>query len=154
MITVRILRSTDVAVYMKLVRTVIASTPIYSAKARAIEIKRTAVLIRKRDTEHWFLVALDAGNQVGFAFGDAFGGVTWIDWIGVDPAHRREGIAEALMKAMVQFLKRRGVRKVWFDTRTANRASIPFVRKLGCRKIGIVRNHWHGHDYYLWEKVL
>jgi len=60
------------------------------------------------------------GRVVAFILGDASGweygvpeNIGWIDTIGVDPAYQRKGIAQILMKEMLNNMKKVGVDTVY-----------------------------------------
>ncbi|MDP2726729.1 MAG: GNAT family N-acetyltransferase [Dehalococcoidia bacterium] len=66
------------------------------------------------------------GNLIGFMLGDIRGwefGISesgWIEILGVDPAYQRKGVGRAILNAMLDELKKRGVKKVliiarWYD---------------------------------------
>jgi len=66
------------------------------------------------------LVAEMDGRVVAFILGDASGweygvpeNIGWIDTIGVDPAYQRKGIAQILMKEMLNNMKKVGVDTVY-----------------------------------------
>ena len=66
------------------------------------------------------LVAEMDGRVIAFILGDASGweygvpeNIGWIDTIGVDPAYQRKGIAQILMKEMLNNMKKVGVDTVY-----------------------------------------
>lgn len=74
----------------------------------------------QRVGETWYLVQPQAG-KVRF----------WIDWIWVDPDHRRKGYAMATLLVLEEEARRRGAERVglsvWFD----NPGAIALYQKLG-----------------------
>ncbi len=66
------------------------------------------------------LVAEMEGAVVGFVLGDISGWefgvpetIGWIDTIGVEPAYQKKGVATALARALVQNLRRLGVKTIY-----------------------------------------
>jgi predicted N-acetyltransferase YhbS len=66
------------------------------------------------------LVAEVQGKVLGFILGDVSGWefgvpdtIGWIDTLGVDPGHRKKGLAAALAQELVQRLKGMGVRTIY-----------------------------------------
>lgn len=64
------------------------------------------------------LIGFMLGDIRGWEFGVSESG--WIEIIGVDPAYQRKGIGRAILNAMLDELKRRGVKSVlviarWYD---------------------------------------
>ena len=51
----------------------------------------------------------------------------------VAPAHRRQGVARALLAALARAGQRRGARHLWLTAREANAAAHAFYRRLGAR---------------------
>ncbi len=67
---------------------------------------------------------IDAGNALvgerdgvaaGFVMASNYGGVAYVASMGVDPAHRRAGIARAMMERLVENLEREGVAAMLLD---------------------------------------
>jgi ribosomal protein S18 acetylase RimI-like enzyme len=88
---------------------------------------------------HWAsLVAEIKGRVVGFTFGRAAelefglpGTVAWIEIIGVDPAHRGQGIARALLERFVASAEDHGIRTVFTLVRNNNQDMAEFFGRLG-----------------------
>lgn len=64
------------------------------------------------------LIGFMLGDVRGWEFGASESG--WIEIMGVDPAYQRRGVATAILNAMLDELKRRGVKTVrvvarWYD---------------------------------------
>jgi RimJ/RimL family protein N-acetyltransferase len=140
-----------------LVRAVIEPLDIYVPAARAAEIARhDAALLRVKITDDPFavLVAWEDDVPVGFLVSNRDDGLLWLAWFGVARSARTRGLGRALLAAFEQTASARGAHKAWCDCRTDNAASRHLLASSGYRLLAELRNHWHGQDFYLWEKVL
>lgn len=140
-----------------LIARVISSVEYYSPNARAAEIAkytadRLAAMIR-RDTES-VLTATLGTDLVGFCITTYDDGLIWLAWFGVDRAARARGIGAALLDAAIVSVKERGCHKIWCDTRTTNTQSKSVLTRAGFHEICTLRNHWYGHDFILWERLV
>ena len=82
-------------------------------------------------------VAVAGDRVVGFALGSLmqkrgsawrYG---WLEWLGVDPAFSRHGIATRLLRQMTRMFVQRDARIMLVDTDEANEAALAFFRKIG-----------------------
>lgn len=90
--------------------------------------------------------------MVGFVAADSRpgGGFAWITTIGVHPGHRRQGIAEHLLRACESRLKSERVR---LTVRANNLAAIRLYRKLGYEQIDTWQQYYvNGEDGVVMEK--
>jgi ribosomal protein S18 acetylase RimI-like enzyme len=78
-----------------------------------------------------FLVAEDDGVVVGTAMVGYEGHRGWISYLGVDPAHQRNGIGRALMAEAERLLRAEGCPKINLQVRTSNTAALEFYRRIG-----------------------
>jgi ribosomal protein S18 acetylase RimI-like enzyme len=78
-----------------------------------------------------FLVAEINGKVVGAVMGGYDGHRGWINYLGVDPSRRREGVGRALVEAAVGLLRSRGCPKVNLQVRRTNREVVAFYEALG-----------------------
>ncbi|MBK5101460.1 MAG: GNAT family N-acetyltransferase [Desulfobacteraceae bacterium] len=76
-------------------------------------------LVEKRSPIGSLVAEMD-GEVIGFIIGDASGWeygvpehVGWIDTIGVEPAYQRKGVAQMLLKEMIDHLKKVGVDTIY-----------------------------------------
>jgi ribosomal protein S18 acetylase RimI-like enzyme len=60
-----------------------------------------------------FVVKDDAGETVGITAGYTWAGVSEIKQMWVDPAWRGRGLGRALLDAMVEEARARGVKRIW-----------------------------------------
>ena len=78
-----------------------------------------------------FLVGVEAGVIVAAVMAGYDGHRGSVNYLAVDPQHRRRGHGAALMRRVEEILKERGCPKVNLAVRTANAEVIAFYRKLG-----------------------
>ena len=76
-------------------------------------------------------VALLDGERVGFANLARRGAEAWIGGVGVVAAARRQGVAEALMRALHDEARSRDVTTVWLEVMEQNEAAYRLYEKLG-----------------------
>ena len=83
------------------------------------------------------LVAVSDAKIVGFALGSImkkprnawlYG---WLEWLGVDPAYKRHGIATRLMNQLTALFIKREARIILVDTVEDNHKALKFFRKSG-----------------------
>ena len=148
----------DAPMLSKLMGLIINSTHYYSIEARKEETKKHDLKFLKQylsDKKYYCcLVATEEKEIIGFAIGRNEAGVFWADWLGVRKDKRRGGVAELLMKEWEKILKKKGVHKIWCDTRTSNKESVSLLLKLKYKKLGLFGNGWYKQDFFLWEKNL
>jgi ribosomal protein S18 acetylase RimI-like enzyme len=104
-------------------RQVFRDTEPHNDPVRAIRKKRAY-------DEDLFLVAIDGTQIIGTIMGGYDGHRGWIYSLAVAPAHRRQGIATALMRQMETLLRDKGCPKVNLQVRTSNHEVIEFYKKL------------------------
>lgn len=68
---------------------------------------------------------------VGLANLGVRGGDAWVGGVGVVPSARRSGVGEALMRALHEQARERGVRRVWLEVIVENRGAFALYEKLG-----------------------
>jgi len=78
-----------------------------------------------------FLVAEQAGSIIGTVMAGYEGHRGWINYLGVDPAHQRQGIGRLLMSAAEEKLQTCGCSKINLQVRSTNAAVINFYQALG-----------------------
>jgi ribosomal protein S18 acetylase RimI-like enzyme len=88
---------------------------------------------------HWASLVVEIDNRVvGFLLGRAGelefglpGTVAWIEMIGVDPAYRRRGVAQALVEKFAESAEDHGIRTI-FTLITSNQTEMQhFFSRLG-----------------------
>jgi ribosomal protein S18 acetylase RimI-like enzyme len=78
-----------------------------------------------------FLVGVEQGTIVAAVMAAYDGHRGSVNYLAVDPQHRRRGHGAALMRRVEEVLKERGCPKVNLAVRTANVEVIAFYKKLG-----------------------
>ena len=157
--TVRIapLKQRDARKYAALFRHVINACPYYSLEAKRDQIREHVGRefdARRAQKKNIYLAAYIAEELCGFCFGKEDAGTFWIEWYGVAPAFRKQGIARALVTEMGRLVRKRKIQKLWCDSRTSNRESNALLTSQRFKKVAHLRKHWYGHDFYLWVKTL
>ena len=80
-------------------------------------------------------IAFLDGEPVGLANLAVCGGDAWVGGIGVVPAARRSGVGEALMRALHEEARQRGVERVWLEVIVENAAARTLYEKLGYEQV-------------------
>lgn len=78
-----------------------------------------------------FLVGCAGGRIVGTVMAGYDGHRGWINYLAVDPAQRRQGIARSLVDAVETRLRARGCPKINLQIRADNREAIAFYQRIG-----------------------
>lgn len=108
-------------------------TPAWSEASIASELQNPL--------SRW-LVALDGEKVIGY-----IGSQTVVDEsdmmnVAVDPAYRRQGIAEALVNTLVEALTVAGSRSLTLEVRQSNEAAQKLYTKLGFVQVGLRPNYY------------
>ena len=80
-------------------------------------------------------IALRDGVAVGLGNLCVRGEDAWIGGVGVVTAARRSGIGEALMRALHEQARERGIRRVWLEVIVENTGAFALYEKLGYRTL-------------------
>lgn len=104
---------------------------------------------------HW-LVAVEDDAVLGY-----IGSQTVLDEsdmmnVAVSPAHRRKGIAEALVLALADALREKGSVKLTLEVRASNAPAITLYEKLDFKPIGLRKNYYRNpkEDASIMQKEL
>jgi GNAT superfamily N-acetyltransferase len=76
-------------------------------------------------------IAYREGEPVGLGNLGVRGEDAWIGGVGVVPSARRTGVGEALMRALHEQARKRGVRRVWLEVIVENTGALALYEKLG-----------------------
>ncbi len=151
------MRETEAESLSSLFTQVVSALPYYNDLAKRSEIAkyssqalRDAALLDPDSV----LVARIESELVGFCLSRNDDGLIWLSWFGVDAAHRRKGIGAALIESLEATVRSGRSHKIWCDCRTENEASKTLLNKHAYQQLCIVRNHWYGQDFILWEKLI
>ncbi len=102
-----------------------------------------------------FLVAEVDGRVVGYVIARKVSSKGHIIAIAVDPEYRCRGIGRALMLAVEEELKKKGVIELWLEVRVSNRRAMRFYRRVGYVEKGILKGYYgDGEDAVLFKKYL
>lgn len=140
--------------YSELIQTTIKNCPYYSQLAKDYELecyKPQNIYDTIENGKDIYLSALIGKKDIGFIHGHIDFGTFWLNWIGTKKEYRNTGIASNLFYELLKQLKGKNIHKIWFDTRTENKEAIRFFKRLGCKKICKIENHWYKSDFYLWQ---
>jgi ribosomal protein S18 acetylase RimI-like enzyme len=89
-------------------------------------------IARKRGVQReLFLVAELDGAIVGSVMGGYDGHRGWVNYLAVDPAHRRSGLGRVLMAEVEARLRRLGCPKINLQVRSDNSVALGFYERLG-----------------------
>jgi len=148
----------DVQRISKLFHEIVSVLPYYTRSAKISEYKKYTPYDFEKllagDRDSVLLAFNDNEELLGYSINHFEDYVIWIDWIGVRASARKLNVGSSLVRELSRIGRKRNCHKIWCDTRTTNNPAIAFFRKLGFRKIGKVRKHWFGLDFYLWEKFI
>ena len=89
-----------------------------------------------------WLVAEKHGAVVGYVGSQTVMDETDMMNIAVHPDHRRQGIAEALIEALITALKQKGSRSMTLEVRASNENARRLYEKLGFQQAGIRKNYY------------
>jgi len=78
-----------------------------------------------------FLVGIINGKVIASVMGGYEGHRGWINYLAVDPAHRRNGYGRRIMQEVEKRIRARGCPKINLQVRATNDAVIKFYQSLG-----------------------
>jgi ribosomal-protein-alanine N-acetyltransferase len=103
-----------------------------------------------------FVASADEANAChGFLIARAASGEAEILTLAVDPAHRRHGIARALLAATIARLKLAGITQLFLEVDTGNEAAEGLYRGFGATPVGHRQAYYeHGADAAIFSLAL
>jgi ribosomal protein S18 acetylase RimI-like enzyme len=155
-ITFRYATISDVPRFLALFKQVVSSVPYYNEAARQGEIARCGaqytISEMSRNERALSLAYSPQDELLGFCICQEQNGPIWLEWYGVRDDARGRGVGEALVRWVCAEAAANGATKIWCATRTNNAPSASLFRKLEFQALCLMKNHWYGEDYTLWEK--
>lgn len=102
-----------------------------------------------------FLVALEGSKVVGYCIACVARGMASLESIAVAPSARGKGAADALLRAVLRRLRRRGISRVALMVKVTNERARGFYERYGFRKVRRVSRYYEdGHDGFLFHLEL
>ena len=86
---------------------------------------------KRRANSEWLLVAVIRNQVVGSIMIGYEGHRGWINYLGVDPSLRRQGVGRRLMEHAEEILRKAGCPKINLQVRSANKQATDFYAGLG-----------------------
>lgn len=74
--------------------------------------------------------------------------------LAVDPDTRRQGVATALVNAVVEWAKKEGVTSIWVDSLHGFAPATALFEHLGFARAGVLHQHEWGEDVNLFERLI
>jgi len=91
---------------------------------------------------HYYLVALDEGQVVGYAGLSVTGAEAWVQNIAVRKDRQRRGIGKALLEALLVEADRRGARPVLLEVAVDNATAQRLYDRYGFAPVGVRRGYY------------
>ena len=91
---------------------------------------------------HYYLVALDGGEVVGYAGLSVTGDEAWVQNIAVRADRQRRGIGRALLEALLAEADRRGARPVLLEVAIDNAKAQRLYDRYGFAPVGVRRGYY------------
>ncbi len=85
-----------------------------------------------------FLVGLIEGEIVACVMGGYEGRRGWVNYLGISPERRREGLGREIMAAVEELLKARGCPKINLQIRNGNLEAVKFYQSIGYKMDEVV----------------
>lgn len=140
----------------------VSGTPV-SFEVEPPDAAEMARRLRSTLPSYPFVVAVDAGSVVGYAYGGSHRVRAAYRWsidvsVYVDPGRQRTGVGRALYRALIALLTLQGYRQAFAGITLPNPASVGLHQAIGFRPVGIYRQvvwklgAWH--DVGWWQLSL
>lgn len=78
-----------------------------------------------------FLVGVEDEKIVASVMASYDGHRAWVNYLGVDPDHRRHGYGRLIMQEVERIVRARGCPKINLQVRTSNTGVIEFYKRIG-----------------------
>jgi len=93
-----------------------------------------------------FLVAEDGERVVGYCIGCIGRGAASLESIAVAPSMKGRGVADALLRALLRRLRRRGVGRVGLMVKVTNLRAMGFFERYGFRRVRRVPHYYEDRE--------
>lgn len=90
----------------------------------------------------YWLVAADGQRLAGYVGSQSCPPEADVMNVAVDPAYRRQGVAQRLLEALVAGLKEKRITSLSLEVRASNEAALALYGKLGFRPVGRRPNYY------------
>ena len=90
-----------------------------------------------------WLVAQEGDTLMGYVGSQTCLDETDMMNIAVSPAFRRQGVARALIEALVAALREKGSKRLTLEVRASNTPAIRLYDSLGFAQVGLRKNYYH-----------
>ena len=101
-----------------------------------------------------FFAARRGGHLIGVLGCELRQGSCHLVHLAVDPEGRRQGVATALVAAVVDWARRANATAIWADPLGRFQAASALLKKLGFAESGVLHRHAWNEDVRLLERVL
>ncbi|MEM3201996.1 MAG: GNAT family N-acetyltransferase [Candidatus Micrarchaeaceae archaeon] len=158
-IKIRLASQSDAKILLPFIRAEILHASHYNVQSRRVYASEiTEARLRDVVLNRGVLIAAFEGGApvacMWATFDSEDKSIMWIDWMLVERLHRHKGIGRSMLRFFERCARSMKVRKVWCDSRASNYQAIGLYRSERFRMVGILKRHWFGQDYLLWEKAL
>jgi len=124
---------------------------------KVIKIEKASFLNRKAFSEDYFrklyqkspegfIVAEDKGKILGYAIGEVQKDCGKIISIAVYPIYRKKGIGKELANFLIEYFKKKNLKKISLHVRKNNLAAISFYKNLGFQILKTIKNYYQNGD--------
>lgn len=125
--------------------------PVMEVEKRAFKSPWSEDLIRRELTHEWSTILLaedplDDGRILGFVIFWVVHDEIHILNVAVDPAHRRRGVARALLDELFRRAREAKLALATLEVRISNDAAIRLYEGLGFRRVGIRKGYYVDED--------
>ena len=109
-----------------------------------------------RNITSYYIVARYQGDVIGYAGMWVIAEESHVSTLAVDPAYRRRGLGEAIMRHLMDIARARQATKMTLEVREANTGAQALYRKLGFEIQGLLPHYYGdtGENAYVMKKEL
>lgn len=89
---------------------------------------------------------------VGFLITETpYGGTVYLDWVGIEPNHQRQGFGKEMMGMFMEVVKKGGTCCVYLFCPSSGKL---FYQKCGFKDNGLIKNFFFGQDHHFMIKYV